>query len=604
MKRRTLIKTAGIAAAAVAGSAMFPNFLRGVEAAKPSRKPNILVVMVDQLRFPQGAFTQGLLDDAAPNMAALRQQSVSFDSHFAAATACSPSRSTITTGLYTHQNGMFLTNAQGLAGQPPTPDMNPGFPTYGSILGSEGFGYNSYWWGKWHLSSNDQTTCDYTAYGFKGNLPCPSPDGGPGQGLNQDPVITQIFQAWLTGAEKEFRNSRAEARPRPWCTTVSLVNPHDVQWYPKYTPNVDGENNPPAIPEFHSSLPPNFEKWPQALFNENKPRLQFSWTVLSDSVFGPMPTNKESSLFPDNWYELLDLYYQVTTYVDTQIGIVLKALASSIFADNTIVVFTSDHGEYGGAHGMHGKAFALYDEAIHVPLYVMDPTQSYIAPDQRGTTRTGMTSHVDFVPLLMSLAKGGNDWRKDPRFSYLAKRANMVRMLRNPEAPGRDYILHTSDEDIPEEAPKVGIPYTDAIVANVLPPAPLPQVHPPSHAIAYRTKDAKLGVYSYFKDGTIKIQRKGQQSELYDYANYGNLEVTNNAPGGSKPEQGLFDQMYNDLFDRANGAIQNELRASLPDYLKPVRKQAIQAYLDYEAAISAILQEGVRETGVKETEGE
>lgn len=587
MKRRSFLKNAGLAAAAVAGSAVFPNFLRGVDAAKPSRKPNILVVMVDQLRFPQGAFTQGLLDQAAPNLAALRQQSVSFDSHFAAATACSPSRSTLVTGLYTHQNGMFLTNAQGLAGQPSTPDLNPGFPTWGSILKSQGFGYRTFWWGKWHLSANDQTTCDYTNYGFNGNLPCPSPDGGPGQGLNTDPIITQIYQAWLAGEEKEFKNSAQDARPAPWCTTVSLVDPHDVQWYPKYTPNVTGENDPPPIPAFHSSLPPNFEKWPQALFKQNKPTLQFAWAVLSDTVFGPMPTHAISPDFPDNWYVLLDLYYQVTQYVDIQIGIVLDSLAKSVFADNTIVVFTSDHGEYGGAHGIHGKAFAVYDEAIHVPLYVMDPTQSFISPDQVGTVRTGLTSHVDFVPLLMSLAKGRNNWRNDPKYSYLAGRADMAGMLRNPETKGRDYILHTSDEDIPEEAPRVGIPYSEAMITKILPPAPLPQLPPPSHVIGYRTQNAKLGVYSYFKPGTIKIQRQGQQFELYDYANYGIDEVVNNAPGGSKPEQALFDQMYRDLFDRASGAIRNELRAPLPAYLKPVREQAISDYIEYENAISS-----------------
>src|SRR4029077_504763 len=142
-----------------------------------------------------------LLDQAAPNLAALRKQSVSFNYHYAAATACSPSRSTIVTGLYTHQNGMFLTNAQGLAGQPSTPDLNTGFPTYGSILSSPKFGYDTWWWGKWHLSANDQTTCDYTKYGFQGNLPCPSPDGGPGQGLNVDPQITEVFLNWLNETE-------------------------------------------------------------------------------------------------------------------------------------------------------------------------------------------------------------------------------------------------------------------------------------------------------------------------------------------------------------------------------------------------------------------
>jgi arylsulfatase A-like enzyme len=145
MKRRSFIKQVGLAAAGTAGATTFPNFLSAAPSAKGSKKPNILIIIVDQLRFPQGSFNQSLLDAAAPNLAALRQQSVSFDAHFAAATACSPSRSTMLTGLYTHQNGMFLTNAQGLAGQAPTPSLSPGFPTWGSILSSAQFGYQTFW---------------------------------------------------------------------------------------------------------------------------------------------------------------------------------------------------------------------------------------------------------------------------------------------------------------------------------------------------------------------------------------------------------------------------------------------------------------------------
>jgi hypothetical protein len=63
---------------------------------------------------------------------------------------------------------------------------------------------------------------------------------------------------------------------------------------------------------------------------------------------------------------------------------VLNALAQSSVANNTIVIFTSDHGEYGGAHGLHGKAFAVYEESIRVPLYVMDPTGNFIPSDQVG----------------------------------------------------------------------------------------------------------------------------------------------------------------------------------------------------------------------------
>jgi hypothetical protein len=55
---------------------------------------------------------------------------------------------------------------------------------------------------------------------------------------------------------------------------VSLVNPHDVEWFPKYTKEQPGQDNPPVIPEFHLGLPNNFERWPEALALQGKPRLQ------------------------------------------------------------------------------------------------------------------------------------------------------------------------------------------------------------------------------------------------------------------------------------------------------------------------------------------
>ena len=597
MKRREFIKSAGgLAGAALAGGAsMVPSVLsrqvsarpKPVGRSNPNGRPNILVIMVDQLRTPQPPFDQSLMDQAAPNLACLRQQSVAFASHYAAATACSPSRSCLLTGLYTHQNGMFLTNAAGLPGELPTPDLNPGFPTWGSILSSPQFGYNTFWWGKWHLSADDQTSQDYiTRYGFTGGLPCPSPNGGPGQGLGVDPQTTTAFKNWFSTA----------AQFEPWCTTVSLVNPHDVQWFPKYSTEAPGELAPAAIPAFHAGLTANFERWPDALFNQNKPTTQFAWTVLTDTTFGVMRFRGPG--FRNLWFQLLDLYYLVTSnypgvdsfgFVDLQVKAILDTLnevcVSMPEAGNTIVIFVSDHGEYGGAHGLRGKAFAVYEESTRVPLYVFDPTGAFVPSDQKGTERTQLTSHVDLVPLLMTLASGNNDWRGMPQYAHLAGRADLAAMLSDPSAPGRSYILHTSDEDIPEEARKLGIPYRDALITNI--PVP-PGFPPPSpHVIGYRTPTAKIGVYSNFAPGTIDIETDGQQSELYDYTNYGIGEVTNNAPGGPAPEPELFDSMYDALFDPTSGAIATELRKPLPPFLRQVQNQAIADYLAFEASVQS-----------------
>lgn len=541
------------------------------------KQPNILVIIVDQLRYPQGEFNQALMDEAAPNLAKLRREAVNFKRHYAAATACSPSRSTMLTGLYTHQNGMFLTNVEGLLDLPASPDLNPGFPTWGSVL-QDDYGYRTYWWGKWHLSLD----CNYERYGFQRiGLPCPSPNGEPGEGLVVDPEIADLFIGWLRDQERRDSSSKR----RPWCTTVSLVNPHDIQWYPKYTPAIPGEARPPRIPEFHHGLPRNWERWPEALFDQHKPAAQAAWALISEAVFGAMRYRGRG--FEESWFRLLDLYYLCTQYVDRQIGRVLRALERSGYADDTIVIFTADHGEYGGAHGLRGKAFGVYEESIRVPLYVKDPTGLWVPPGEIGTGRDELTSHVDLLPLLLTIASGGNAWRLRPRCAQWADRADLARLLRDPHAPGRPYVLHTSDEDIPEEGPRLGIPYRDVLVRREPLPEPAERRGIPTHVIGYRTKHDKLGVYSHWRPGTIRIETAGQQYELYDYVRYGIAEVTNNAPGGPEPEPELFAERYRDLFDPHRGAVATELRKPLPRFLRPVQRQAMQAYLDFEASIGA-----------------
>lgn len=107
MQRRTFLKSVGLAAGGLAASSALPQ--AGVQAQaseegaaplwrEPAGRPNILVILVDQLRFPQGPFDQAHMDAAAPNLKKLREQSVSFEGHYAAATMCSPSRSTLLTG--------------------------------------------------------------------------------------------------------------------------------------------------------------------------------------------------------------------------------------------------------------------------------------------------------------------------------------------------------------------------------------------------------------------------------------------------------------------------------------------------------------------------
>jgi uncharacterized sulfatase len=94
------------------------------------------------------------------------------------------------------------------------------------------------------------------------------------------------------------------------------------------------------------------------------------------------------------------------TIVDKQIGRVVNALPEDV-ASNTVIVFASDHGDYGGAHGLvTNKAATAYDECFHVPLIVVDNTGRFASDID--TIRDGLTSHVDLLNLFVSLGHNGS----------------------------------------------------------------------------------------------------------------------------------------------------------------------------------------------------
>ncbi len=119
------------------------------------------------------------------------------------------------------------------------------------------------------------------------------------------------------------------------------------------------------------------------------------------------------------WLQFLDLYAKLQREVDRHIGRVLRTLESRPqVAANTVVVFTSDHGEYGASHGLRGKGASAYEEAIRVPLIVKDPRG--VLTSARGVPRTQLSSSVDVAPLLLTIATGSNQWRREPHYSHLA----------------------------------------------------------------------------------------------------------------------------------------------------------------------------------------
>jgi arylsulfatase A-like enzyme len=553
--RRTFLKdglvAGGLLAGAGLGIARLADATQDSGSPAPSRavsappsatppRPNILVIVVDQLRFPQWLSVGLSASGLPPNLDRLRRGSVSFAHHYTASNDCTPARSTLLTGLYTHQTGCMITGGS---------TLDPGFPTWGTMLREHG--YRTRWYGKWHLTHHDNRWSDATGpqalerYGFAGGT-YPSPDGAPGQGWREDPHIARQFGRWIA----------EENGSEPWCTTVSFVNPHDIAWWYLWSDRVGPEASAQRVT---TSVPANFET-PELLIERNKPLLQRSLQDTAAASFGHVPFKGPAAAA--RWMEFLDLYSKLQLEVDRHVGQVLRALHSRPdVAANTVVVFTSDHGEYGGSHGLRGKGAAAYEEAIRVPLLVKDPRGVLTrAPEQ---DREQLSSSVDVAPLLLTIATGSNDWRREQRYSHLAERADLAAILADPNAPGRPYALHATDETVTEFAVE---PYAaDA----------------PRHVVAIRTPVAKYATYANWPSEGIAPLSQGQERELYDYSTQsGGMELHNSA-GESELEDALRGEL--------ESAFRDELRRPLPGRLTNAHARGFADYFSTarHAAISA-----------------
>lgn len=544
INRRTLLTTGTIAGGAAATGFGVYELLHKTgpvdSSASSGNKPNVLLVIVDQMRAPQWFPDTSALGAILPNISRLQSVSTTFVSHYTASNMCTPSRGAMTTGLYSHQTGCLFSSDNHES------TLAPQFPTWGTMLRQQG--YRTWWWGKWHLGDWGDTNPEgLDKHGFWGGT-FPSPNGMPNQGLQKDPGIVDQFSGWFD----------AEAGKGPWCTTVSLVNPHDICWWPM-------SPLPDDVPHWFDAPAANFETLDD-LVGRRKPQLQIDYASFITPMMNASAASASPADLAHQWARQLDMYLWLQQQVDIQIGRILDKLASHPDIDrNTIVIFTSDHGEYGGSHGLVGKGAAAYDEAIKVPLYVRDP-HGVLTP-QPGQTRTQLTSSVDLVPLLLTVASGGNGWREDPRYSYLASRTDIAGIAAH-NALGRKWIAHVTDDMTVEqlevllEDPKFRTMLGKSATASI-------PTAGPSHIVAVRTPQAKLATYSYWKPGTMHIDpSRPTEHEFYDYSTSGGRQESDNQSGRGA-----------DLENRLQALIDNEvlpeIHQPLPAFLCEAQEQGL-----------------------------
>lgn len=325
--------------------------------------PNVLLVMVDQMRLPRW-FPIGERLSAYDR---LRAEGLSFENAFACANPCSPSRASIVTGLHYSQHGICA-NVAG-TGTPGIASLDPCLPTYGHAFRRAG--YRTPYVGKWHLSTpDDYASVGLERYGFEG-WHGPDREGHPLQGLREDADVSREAIAWLG----------AYAADGPWFLTCSFVNPHDIMFFRRTEP-------PEDCPRYGAPLPTSFRD-----DLSTKPRIQARYQAFWGQVMGMSPDQPE-----DEWRRYGDFYLYLTQQVDAEVARVLAALEALGVADRTITVFVSDHGEMAGAHMLQGKGPFVYHENVQVPLVFRWPGR--IAA---GRSTAALAQSVDLFPTLLEL---------------------------------------------------------------------------------------------------------------------------------------------------------------------------------------------------------
>jgi arylsulfatase A-like enzyme len=386
-------------------------------------KPNFLLITIDEARYPPGYESESIRKWRKESLLAqefLRNNGMEFHRHYAGATACCPSRGTLYTGQYPSLHGVTQTSGPGK--EPFSEDifwLDPSsVPTMGDYFRAAG--YRTFYKGKWHFSDEDilipGTHNAFPSYnkltgipdtekeniymnadrlddfGFSGWVG-PEPHGINPRNSGSSAAIglagrDQVYASEVVNLIEVLDKEKKEdpnAIRGPWVIVSSFVNPHDIALFGELTHRnssfkfeVD-----PTIP----NIPP-----PPTLLEllETKPRCQRSYRDIYPLALQPTLNT--------NFYR--QLYYQLQKNVDEQMQKVLQGLRDSSFYDDTIVIFTSDHGDLLGAHGgLHQKWYCAYEEAIHVPFIIHNP-KLFSRPESVDL----LTSHVDILPTMLGLA--------------------------------------------------------------------------------------------------------------------------------------------------------------------------------------------------------
>jgi choline-sulfatase len=501
LTRKQLLGTgAGAAAAALLGSGMgVERALAGSTKRNDIGGKNVILFLTDQEREIQH-FPENWLRENLPGLRRLQRHGLSFESACAAACMCSPSRSSLMTGYFPAQHGVKYTLEEEMpASEYPQVNLPTTLPNLGTVM--KAAGYNVVYKGKWHCSKpatkGHAEPSDLEKYGFYRWDP---PDAGANQTIpeagggitNNDGRIMESKGKDELAAEGALQYLDTVAGlQQPFFLVISLVNPHDVLFYPSRTFEESGYDDSWLAGEIE--VPPtNGEDL------STKPTVQEEFLKIFNLTGKPRKEAEKRAY--------LNFYGNLMRSSDNYLVEVLDKLEANGMYDDTLIIRTSDHGEMGLTHGgMRQKNFNFYEETLKVPLVYSNP-KMYPRP----LTSDALVSHVDLLPTLASLAAAPKSARRD------WQGVDYSDVVLNPETgvDPQDYIAFT---------------YNDIQSGQKNGPYP----KPPNHIVSIREKRWKLAKYY---DVTVTVEEgvpveskpahpKPPQWEMYDLKTDPNEEV-------------------------------------------------------------------------------
>jgi len=288
-------------------------------------RPNIVLIMTDQHQA-QALSIAGNMDLSTPNIDKLAKRGVRFENAYATFPLCTPSRSSMFTGKMPHSIGVN-SNKEGDNSMSHSDKQN----SLGRLL--KAAGYDCVYGGKWHAPEAEMVRGNgFESIADFGDMPL---------------------------AEKciDYLKTRTN-NAQPFFMVASFDNPHSICEWARNEPLPYG--NIAAVPiEETPQLPVNFlqsESFPEALKIEQE---------ANKKVY---PTKNYSE---EDWRQYRYTYYRLVEKVDAEIGKIIDAIDDLGLRENTVIIFTSDHGDGNAAHGWNQKT-ALIQESINVPFIISD----------------------------------------------------------------------------------------------------------------------------------------------------------------------------------------------------------------------------------------